>query len=345
MIKTLEIIRPDDWHCHLRDQAFLSRTVKDTSERFHRTVVMPNLKPPIVNCQEASDYRKRILAQSPSSTFDPLMTLYLQADTDPKTLREAKKLDWIIGCKLYPAGVTTHSDQGVQKIQSIYPLLEIMQAIKLPLLIHGEVNDPKVDIFDREARFIEEELKPLLHHFPNLKIVLEHISTQVAVDFVLSGPPTLAATITPQHLLLNRNDLLSGGIKPHYYCLPILKRSSDQEALLKAVTSGNPKFFLGTDSAPHTQAHKESNCGCAGIYSAHAAIEIYAQIFEEQNALTHLENFASVYGAEFYERPINSEKIKLERKPWEVPLSLEFGDQILIPLWAGKTLNWRMAGL
>ncbi len=345
-MNTLNLIRPDDWHCHLRDGAHLERTVTDTAQRFARAVVMPNLDPPISSQAEAQAYRERILKQIPEDCdFTPLMTLYLRDTLSPETLRNAAHDAQFIGAKLYPAGVTTHSEAGIKNIRNIYPLLEIMQECDFPLLVHGESSDPKVDIFDREAVFIEHELAPLIKEFPSLRIVLEHISTRTAVDFVRESSSKLAATITPQHLLFNRNDLLSGGIRPHYYCLPILKRHSDQERLIQAAISGNSKFFLGTDSAPHAVHKKQSSCGCAGIYSAHAAIELYAEIFEQNNALDKLEKFSSVFGAEFYQLPVNTQPIELHKKPWKVPAELVFGTEKLVPLYAHQILNWQIKGL
>ena len=337
----ITLIRPDDWHCHLRDQAFLERTVTDTARQFNRAIVMPNLSPPITDTAMAEAYRKRIKAHLPEgSAFQPLMTLYLTENMPPNSIAQAKGL--IHACKLYPAGATTHSDAGVRDIHKIYPLLEAMQEADLPLLIHGEVVDPKVDIFDREAVFIERHLSPLCRDFPNLRIVLEHISSKVAVEFVTQHGKKLAATITPHHLLFNRNDLLTGGLRPHLYCLPIIKTTHDREALINAAISGNPQFFLGTDSAPHTKSSKESCCGAAGIYSAHAAIELYAEIFANHRALDKLENFASRFGAQFYGLPLHNETMTLINKPWKVPSSLPFGDEVLIPLMAGKIVSWQI---
>ncbi len=342
-MEQISLIRPDDWHCHLRDGEFLKRTVLDTSKRFNRAIIMPNLPHPITTLSQAQDYRQRILSHLPSHRdFTPLMTFYLNEDITKENLREAKSTGVVTACKLYPAGATTHSSAGVKKIDQIYPLLECMQEMDLPLLIHGESINPQIDIFDREEQFIDEDLQSIIQHFPGLRIVLEHISTQAAVDFVLESPPNLAATITAHHLWFNRNTLLSGGIRPHYYCMPILKRQSDQIALVKAATSGNPKFFLGTDSAPHSQSRKESACGCAGIYSAHAAIELYAQIFEQHQALEQLEKFASLHGPRFYQLPVNQSRITLKKTPWTVPAILSFGTENLIPMMAGETLSWQI---
>lgn len=337
----LTIIFPDDWHCHLRDGHYLSRTVPDVAARFKRAIVMPNLVRPILSVMEAKNYRERILQHLPKTNqFNPLMTLYLTDNISVQTIQEAKESGVIFACKLYPAGVTTHSDSGVRKIRNIYSLLEAMQMQNLPLLIHGESSDPEIDIFDREAHFIEHTLIPLMKDFPELRMVLEHISTKEAVEFIKDGPDTLAATITPHHLLLNRNDLLMGGIRPHYYCLPIVKTAKDQQALIHAAISGHPKFFLGTDSAPHAKQKKESCCGAAGIYSAASAIEIYAQIFEQYQAIPQLESFASLNGARFYQLPINTDYLTLYKKTWPIPEKLPFGEEELVPLLAGKELSW-----
>lgn len=332
---------PDDWHCHLRDNEFLTRTVSDTALQFKRAIVMPNLTPPITTTQSLLAYKQRILNNTPKNNpFTPLMTLFLVDTLTHQTLKELKQTNSLFGVKLYPAGVTTHSSAGVKSLQDIYPVLEAMEDLNIILQIHGEINDPTTDIFDRESLFVQQELPKLIKHFPKLNIVLEHISTQIAAETVLQGPPTLAATITPQHLAFNRNELLSSGIKPHYYCLPILKRESDRLALIDAATSGHSRIFLGTDSAPHLQSQKQSSCGCAGIYSAHAAIEIYTEIFEQHDALDALPGFASHNGATFYNLPINTDTITLIKKPWKVPESLSFGNEQLIPLWAGQTLSW-----
>ncbi|QHG92263.1 dihydroorotase [Coxiella endosymbiont of Amblyomma sculptum] len=343
-MKTITIIQPDDWHCHLRDQSYLKRTVTDAALRFRRVVVMPNLVPPVTTVAQAKAYCKRIKQHiSNQSTFTPLMTLYLTDTLEPKEIRAAKKSNFIIACKLYPAGATTHSQFGIVALQKIYPLIEVLQSVDLPLLIHGESIDPSVDIFDREAVFIEQELIPLIKSFPNLRIVLEHISTKTAVDFVSeTALSTLAATITPHHCLFNRNHLLKDGLHAHYYCLPLLKTRTDQFALIKAAISGNPKFFLGTDSAPHSRTEKESLYGAAGIYNTPIAIEIYTELFERCNALEKLEGFSSRFGAQFYGLPLNTKKITLVKKPWQVVQFLSFGSDIVIPLLAGKTLNWRI---
>lgn len=343
-MEQISFIRPDDWHCHLRDGDFLKRTVADTSKRFNRAIVMPNLAHPLTTLTQVQDYRQRIISHlTPQIDFIPLMTFYLTEDITKESLREGKSTGLVTACKLYPAGATTHSSAGVKKITQIYPLLECMQEIDLPLLIHGESIDPHADIFDREKQFIEEDLQEIIQHFPQLRVVLEHISTKAAVEFVQEGPANLAATITAHHLWFNRNTMLSGGIRPHYYCMPILKRQSDQTALIKAATGGNSKFFLGTDSAPHTQARKESACGCAGIYSAHAAVELYTEIFEQQQALHQLEKFASLNGANFYRLPVNKNRITLKKTPWTIPSTLDFGPEHLIPMLAGETLAWQIA--
>ena len=343
-MKKITLICPDDWHCHLREKPYLKRTVVDTAAQFNRAIVMPNLVPPITTVQQAKTYYNLIKTYLPKcSTFIPLMTLYLTEYTSQQDIRVGKKSGIITACKLYPAGVTTHSQNGVKNLQAIFPLLETMQSVDLPLLIHGEVIDPKVDVFDREAIFIERELIHLLQMFPKLRIVFEHISTKTAVDFVLTASPKLGATITPHHLLFNRNDLLSQGIRPHYYCLPILKTRKDQIALTQAAISENPKFFLGTDSAPHSKTKKQSECGPAGIYNAPAAIEIYAEIFMRQHALDKLEGFSSYFGAQFYGLPLNSRKITLVNQPWQVTESLPFSNRSsVVPLLAGKTLQWKI---
>lgn len=342
-MEQITLIRPDDWHCHLRDGEFLSRTVADTGARFSRAIVMPNLTSPVTTVTDAAAYRQRILSHLPAGApFTPLMTLYLTEQLTEATLREAKASGIIFACKLYPAGATTHSAQGITQLNKIYPLLACMEEIDLPLLIHGESIAPDVDIFDREQHFIEHDLVPLLKHFPRLRMVLEHISTRFAVDFVRQGPAQLAATITAHHLWFNRNALFTGGIRPHYFCMPILKRNTDQDALIAAAISGNAKFFLGTDSAPHPQSRKESACGCAGIYSAHTAIELYTQIFAQHQALDQLEKFASLNGAQFYQLPINQSKITLKKMSWRIPQQLSFGSATLIPMLAGETVEWQI---
>ena len=342
-MKTLEIRQPDDWHCHLRDGEYLTRTVPDAAARFHRVIVMPNLMTPIATAEDASAYRERILAEKPAdSHFTPLMTLYLTESTTEKIIQDATASDHVFACKLYPAGATTHSDAGVSDLTKLYPIFELMEKADLPLLIPGESIGPNDDIFDREAIFIDKQLAPLHKRFSSLRIVLEHISTKAAVQFIDSASDHVAATMTAHHLLYDRNAIFKGGIRPHYYCLPILKRHDDQEALRKAATSGMAKFFLGTDSAPHSVKTKESDCGCAGIYSSHAAIELYAEVFEQENALDKLEAFASVNGANFYKLPINENKITLIKETWEVPKHLPFGKERLVPLCAGEMLAWKI---
>lgn len=337
----LTITRPDDWHLHLRDGDYLSVTVPATARQFARAIVMPNLIPAVTTVSQAQAYRERILAHIPKDTsFEPLMTLYLTNSTTPETIDACSKSGFVHALKLYPAGATTHSDQGIRKINDIYPVLDRMQKLNIPLLIHGESIDNHVDIFDREATFIDQELIPLIHHFPKLRIVLEHITTKTAVDFILQAPSNVAATITAHHLWLNRNDLLAGGIRPHYYCLPILKRQTDQQALINAATSGNKKFFLGTDSAPHAKNTKENACGCAGIFTAHAAIELYTQVFAHADALDQLENFASFNGADFYQLPRNNDKITLVKNSWQIAAEINYAEQTLIPFCANQTLEW-----
>jgi len=343
-VDKLTITRPDDWHLHLRDGRAMADVLGDTARRFGRAIVMPNLKPPVRTTQQALHYRDRILGELPEgSTFDPLMTLYLTDDTPPEEIGRAKLSGRVHGVKYYPAGATTHSDAGVTRISRCFLALEKMEQLGLPLLIHGEVTDPAVDVFDREKAFVEEILGPIVERFSGLKIVLEHVTTRDAVQYVEVTGPNVAATITPQHLLLNRNALFLGGIRPHHYCLPVLKREEHREALVAAATSGNPKFFLGTDSAPHSRVTKEAACGCAGVYSAHAAIELYATAFEEAGALDRLEGFASHFGADFYGLKRNADTITLLRKEWTVPQTLRFGGDELIPLRAGETIPWQLA--
>ncbi len=345
MIDRLTLLRPDDWHIHLRDGALLPRTVADAARTFARAIIMPNLVPPVRNAAEAEQYRQRILDARPAeSAFQPLMVLYLTDQTSPADIHNAVKSGFVHAAKLYPAGATTNSDSGVTSLEAIYPALEAMSDVGMPLLVHGEVTHADVDIFDREKRFIDDQLVVLVNRIPNLKLVFEHITTADAAQFVREASDKVAATITAHHLLYNRNHMLAGGIRPHFYCLPILKRNTHQEALLDAATSGSAKFFLGTDSAPHAQNAKEVSCGCAGCYTAYAAIELYAEAFEQRNALDKLEGFASHFGADFYQLPRNQDSITLVREPWTAPSSLTFGEQQLIPLRAGETLNWRVLG-
>lgn len=339
----ITLVRPDDWHIHLRDGAVLAHTVADAARQFARAIIMPNLLPPVRNRDEAAAYRERILAARPQgSRFEPLMVLYLTDATSPEDVRQAKASGFVHAAKLYPAGATTNSSSGVTRLENIFPTLEAMAEVGLPLLVHGEVTRSEIDIFDREKHFIDEQLSQVVQRFPGLKIVFEHITTRDAAQFVTEAPANVGATITAHHLLYNRNHLLAGGIRPHFYCLPVLKRNTHQEALLDAATSGNRKFFLGTDSAPHTRHAKESACGCAGCYTAYSAIELYAQAFEQRNALERLEAFASFHGPDFYSLPRNTERVTLRREDWTLPESLPFGDQQVIPLRAGETLHWRL---
>ncbi|MBV6417067.1 MAG: Dihydroorotase [Steroidobacteraceae bacterium] len=341
----LTIRRPDDWHLHLRDGAALAAVLPHTAARFARAIVMPNLAPPVTTTAEAAAYRARILAAlPPGAAFEPLMALYLTDRTTPADIDRARASGIVHGCKLYPAGATTHSAAGVTDIRRLDDTLARMAEAGMPLQVHGEVTAADVDIFDREARFIEAVLAPLVARLPRLRIVFEHITTRVAVDFVRGSHDGIAATITPQHLSLSRNALFAGGIRPHLYCLPILKTEPDRRALLEAAVSGHPRYFLGTDSAPHARRTKENACGCAGIYSAHAGIEFYAEAFEAAGALSQLEAFASHHGADFYGLPRNAGTITLVREPWTVPAGYPFGDDTLVPWRAGETLAWRLEG-
>lgn len=343
-MRRITITRPDDWHLHFRDGDKLVRTVADTARVFGRAVAMPNLVPPVLTVEQALGYRQRILDARPAgSSFQPLMPLYLTDNTSAVEIEKAAATEAIIGCKLYPAGATTHSDAGITSITGLYPLLEVMQKVDLPLLIHGEVTDSRVDIFDREQVFIEQTLAPLVQHFPRLRVVLEHITTKDAVQFIQSAHAGVAATITAHHLLFNRNHMLAGNIRPHYYCLPILKRNIHQQALIAAATSGNSKFFLGTDSAPHATHKKETACGCAGSYTAPAAIELYATAFDQAKALDKLEGFASFFGADFYRLPRHQDSITLVEADWQLPHSIAFGTESITPLCAGETLHWQIA--
>jgi len=340
----LTIKRPDDWHLHLRDGASMASVLADSARAFGRAIIMPNLKPAVRTTQQALHYRERILGALPEgSSFQPLMTLYLTDDTPAEEIARAKLSGRVFGVKLYPAGATTHSDEGVTRISRCFHALEKMQQMGMPLLVHGESTDPAIDVFDREKAFLEEVLGPLLERFPELKVVLEHITTRDAANYVELMGPNVAATITAHHLLMNRNALFMGGIRPHHYCLPVLKREDHREALVEAATSGNPKFFLGTDSAPHSRQAKETDCGCAGIYTAHAALELYAIAFEEAGALDRLEGFASEFGAAFYGLPANADTVTLVREDWKVPDTLPFGAERLVPLRAGETLPWKLS--
>lgn len=342
MTQSLTLTAPDDWHIHLRDGDLLAQTVADAARQFRRAIVMPNLVPPVLNAEQALAYKNRILQQVPKGlAFEPLMVLYLTDRTSPADIIAAQKAD-ILACKLYPAGATTNSDSGVTDVLKITPTLEAMAEQGLALLVHGEVTAADVDIFDREQVFIDRILMPLRQRLPDLKIVLEHITTAGAVDFVKDAGPKTAATITAHHLLFNRNHMLVGGIRPHYYCLPVLKRATHQQALIQAAISGNPKFFMGTDSAPHALHKKEAACGCAGAYTAHAALELYAEAFEAANALPKLEPFASFFGPDFYGLPRNEGTVTLVKENWQIPESLPFGVDRIVPLRAGETLQWRL---
>ncbi len=339
----LTIGRPDDWHLHVRDGDALRTVVPHTARRFGRAIIMPNLKPPVTTTAQALAYRERVLAAVPQGVdFTPLMTLYLTDNTARGEIAAAKASGHVHAVKLYPAGATTHSDAGVTDIRRTYPALEAMAEHGLPLLVHAEVTDPEVDVFDREAVFIERHLRAVCEAIPQLKVVLEHVTTRDGVDFVTGSPDTVAATITAHHLLLNRNAMFAGGIRPHHYCLPVLKREAHRTALVAAATGGNPKFFLGTDSAPHAREAKESACGCAGMYTAHAALELYARAFDAAGALEQLEGFASRHGPAFYGLPPNSGTVTLEKADWQVPDSYPLADSTLVPLFAGEAMDWRI---
>lgn len=342
MTDTLTITRPDDWHIHFRDGAAMQSVLPDTARVFGRAIAMPNLRPPVVNVADAAAYRERLLAAAAGTSFEPLMTLYLTDNTTPEEVRRARESGFVHAVKYYPAGATTNSDSGVTDLAKAYRAIAAMEEVGMPLLLHGEVVDSEVDVFDREAVFIERHLVRLMKDFPGLKIVLEHITTRQAAEFVAAAPATVAATVTVHHLLYNRNAMFRGGIRPHLYCLPVLKREQHRQALVAAAISGNPKFFLGTDSAPHAVGAKETACGCAGIYSAHAAIELYAEAFEDAGALDRLEAFAGFYGADFYGLPRHTDTITLRRESWTVPASLELGETSLVPLRAGEAIRWRV---
>lgn len=342
---TLTITRPDDWHVHLRDGAALTTTVADISRYFGRAIIMPNLVPPVTNASLAKEYYQRIITarkQSGTESFTPLMVLYLTDQTTEQDIIEAKESGLVFAAKLYPAGATTNSSSGVTNVANISHVLDTMEKVGMPLLIHGEVTTDDIDIFDRESIFIDTILAPLVEKYSTLRIILEHITTKNAVDFVKQAGNNVAATITAHHLLFNRNHMLVGGIRPHYYCLPILKRNIHQQALIEAATSGDNKFFLGTDSAPHALHAKESACGCAGAYTAHAAIELYAEVFEQAGALDKLEAFASLNGPAFYQLPANADTITLVKSPWTVPETMAFGDDVVVPVFAGETVNWQV---
>jgi dihydroorotase len=343
-MNTLNLRRPDDWHVHLRDGAALGAVAGFTARQFGRAIVMPNLKPAVTTAASARAYRERIMAALPSDIhFEPLLTLYLTDGTSPEEIDRARATGFVHGVKLYPAGATTHSDAGVTRIEAVYRVLARMEEIGMPLQVHGESPHPDVDVFDRETHFIDAVLQPLLERFPGLKVVFEHITTARAVEFVTQARAGVAATITPQHLLHNRNAIFSGGIRPHYYCLPILKRERDRLALLGAATGGNPRFFLGTDSAPHERASKENACGCAGMFTAHAAIELYAEAFESAGRLDRLEPFAAHFGADFYGLPRHGETITLVKESWVPPATYDFGGGALVPYRAGEPIAWRLA--
>jgi dihydroorotase len=347
-VNLLTIQRPDDWHVHLRDGSALESVAKFTAARFGRAIVMPNLTPAITSTALAAAYRERIIAALPAPNgstkhrFEPLMTLYLTNTLPAQEVDRAKASGFVHGVKLYPAGATTHSDAGVTDIRRVYPTLARMEELGMPLLVHGETPGAEIDVFDREAHFIDAVLAPLIDRFRHLKVVFEHVTTARAVEFVRNARSGVAATITPQHLLHNRNAIFSGGIKPHYYCLPILKREQDRLALLDAATSGNPRFFLGTDSAPHERATKENACGCAGMFTAHAAIELYAEAFEQVGRLDRLQGFASHFGADFYGLPRHDDVITLIKEPWVSPISYDFGNGALVPYRSGESVAWRL---
>lgn len=342
---SLEITRPDDWHIHLRDGEVLADTCADVCRYMGRAIVMPNLTPPVLTVADASAYRDRIIAAMANQErqFEPLMVLYLTEQTSAADIAEAAASDFVHAVKLYPAGATTNSDAGVNSLDGIYPTLEAMEKHGIPLLVHGEVTDTDIDIFDREKVFIDRHLRRICERFPYLKIVLEHITTADAVAYVKEARQPIGATITAHHLLYNRNHMLVGGIRPHYYCLPILKRNIHQQALIDAATSGNPRFFLGTDSAPHARDKKETDCGCAGVYTAHAAIELYAEVFDAAGALDKLQGFASEYGADFYGLPRNQDRIRLQRSEWPVDDSRAFGSASLWPLRGGESVAWSVS--
>jgi dihydroorotase len=343
-MQTLTITQPDDWHLHVRDGAALKAVLPHTAAQFARAIIMPNLKPPIRTVDEARAYRERIMAAVPQGVaFEPLMTLYLTDNTSPDEILLAAQSDFVKAVKYYPAGATTNSDSGVTDIAKCDQVFAAMQDVGLPLLLHGEVTGDDVDVFDREKVFIDKHLVPLVKRFPQLRIVLEHITTANAVEFVLNARDNIAATITPQHLLYSRNAIFKGGIRPHFYCLPILKREDHRVALMQAAVSGNPKFFLGTDSAPHTKDSKESCCGAAGCYSSLHAMALYAEAFESANALDKLEGFASFFGADFYHLPRNLGQITLKKESWVVPDEIPFTESGLVPLRAGETLTWKLA--
>ncbi|MFZ6818151.1 dihydroorotase [Undibacterium sp. Ji22W] len=343
-IQELRITRPDDWHLHLRDGDALKTVLPHTAAQFARAIVMPNLKPPVTTTELAAAYRQRILAALPAGMlFEPLMTLYLTDNTPPDEIRRAKDSGFVHAVKLYPAGATTNSDAGVTDLRKCYKTLEVMQEVGMPFLVHGEVTSPEIDLFDREAVFIDTVMKPLRADMPELKVVFEHITTSEAAAYVAEASGPIAATITAHHLLYNRNEIFKGGIRPHYYCLPVLKRETHRQALVKAATSGNPRFFLGTDSAPHAKGVKEHACGCAGCYTALHAMELYAQAFDQVGALDKLEGFASFFGPDFYQLPRNTGRMTLKRESWTLPNELSYLDGTLVPLNGGETMNWKVS--
>lgn len=342
-VQRITLIRPDDWHLHLRDGAVLNSVLPHTARQFARAIVMPNLKPPVTTTAQALAYRDRILAALPhGSQFEPLMVLYLTNDTTPDEIRRAKASGLVHAVKLYPAGATTNSDAGVSDLRKCYPTLEALQEVNMPFLVHGEVTDPNIDLFDREAVFIDRVLQPLRHDMPELKVVFEHITTKDAAHYVAQADGPIAATITAHHLLYNRNEMFKGGMRPHFYCLPVLKREEHRQALVAAAISGNNRFFLGTDSAPHAKGLKEHACGCAGCYTALHAMELYAQAFDTAGALDKLEAFASFNGPAFYGLPRNTETITLQRESWTVPAELPLGDTTIVPLNGGEVIHWKL---
>jgi dihydroorotase len=343
-LSEITITRPDDWHLHLRDGDALKTVLPHTAAQFARAIVMPNLKPPVITTELAAGYRQRILAALPEGmSFEPLMTLYLTDNTPPDEIRRAKDSGFVHAVKMYPAGATTNSDAGVTDLRKCYKTLEVMQEVGMPFLVHGEVTSPEIDLFDREAVFIDTVMKPLRADMPELKVVFEHITTSEAAAYVAEASGPIAATITAHHLLYNRNEIFKGGIRPHYYCLPVLKRETHRQALVKAATSGNPRFFLGTDSAPHAKGVKEHACGCAGCYTALHAMELYAQAFDQVGALDKLEGFASFFGPDFYQLPRNADNITLKRESWTLPNELSYLDGSLVPLNGGETINWKVS--
>ncbi len=344
-MQTLTLIKPDDWHLHVRDREMLCRVVPDSVMRFARAIIMPNLVPPVCTTEQARQYRRRVLDAVPAGLdFEPLMTLYLTEQTTAAEIATAKESRIVHGVKWYPAGATMHSESGVREIDRCHAALAAMEQHGVPLLVHGETTDPGVDVFDREAVFLDQQLSSVVRRFPGLRVVLEHLTTKQAVQFVRDAWPQVAGTITAHHLLLNRNALFAGGLRPHYYCLPVLKREEHRRALVEAATSGELCYFLGTDSAPHRRQDKESACGCAGIYTAHAAIELYAEVFEQAGALDRLEAFASFHGADFYGLPRNTQHITLEKQQWSVPDSLGSGPDAIVPFRSGEVVNWRLTG-